>query len=67
VSGGPRGAKSSLAIWVGGEEAAINVHNQALDAFSDAARYIGAICAGSVAKLVHNGAGSIWFWRRSSQ
>lgn len=54
VSGGPKGAKSGrLAIWVGGEEAISNA-KQVLDAFSDAARYIGPIGAGSVAKLVHN-------------
>src|SRR5262249_47153082 len=58
VSGGPQGAESGrLAIWVGGEEAIFNAHKQVLDAFSDAARYIGPIGAGSVAKLVHNCAG----------
>src|SRR5262245_17086608 len=58
VSGGPQGAKSGrLAIWVGGEEAIFAAHKQVLDAFSDAARYIGPIGAGSVAKLVHNCAG----------
>ena len=44
VSGGPQGAKSGrLAIWVGGEEAIFHAHRQVLDAFSDAARYIGPI------------------------
>jgi 3-hydroxyisobutyrate dehydrogenase-like beta-hydroxyacid dehydrogenase len=58
VSGGPQGAKSGrLAIWVGGEEAIFSAHRHVLDAFSDAARYIGPIGAGSVAKLVHNCAG----------
>jgi 3-hydroxyisobutyrate dehydrogenase-like beta-hydroxyacid dehydrogenase len=58
VSGGPQGAKSGrLAIWVGGDEAIFNHHKKVLDAFGDAARYIGAIGAGSVAKLVHNCAG----------
>src|SRR5215813_10012212 len=58
VSGGPQGAKSGrLAVWVGGDEAIFNTHRQVLDAFSDAARYIGPIGAGSVAKLVHNCAG----------
>jgi 3-hydroxyisobutyrate dehydrogenase-like beta-hydroxyacid dehydrogenase len=58
VSGGPQGAKSGrLAVWVGGEEAIFNAHKGVLDAFSDAARYIGPIGAGSVAKLVHNCAG----------
>ena len=58
VSGGPQGAKSGkLAIWVGGEEEIFNAHRRVLDAFSDAACYIGPIGAGSVAKLVHNCAG----------
>ena len=58
VSGGAQGAKSGrLAIWVGGEEAIFLSHRQVLDAFADAARYIGPIGAGSVAKLVHNCAG----------
>ena len=58
VSGGAQGAKSRrLAIWVGGEEAIFHAHRQLLDAFADAARYIGPIGAGSVAKLVHNCAG----------
>ena len=58
VSGGPTGAKSrKLAIWVGGDEAIFNKHKKELDAIGDAARYIGAIGAGSVAKLVHNCAG----------
>jgi 3-hydroxyisobutyrate dehydrogenase-like beta-hydroxyacid dehydrogenase len=58
VSGGAQGAKSGrLAIWVGGEEAIFHSHRQVLDGFGDAARYIGPIGAGSVAKLVHNCAG----------
>ena len=58
VSGGPTGARSGrLAIWVGGEKAAFDEHKVLLDAFADQARYIGAIGAGSVAKLVHNCAG----------
>jgi 3-hydroxyisobutyrate dehydrogenase len=58
VSGGPQGAQSGrLAVWVGGEEAVFRRHKQVLDSFSDAARYIGPIGAGSVAKLVHNCAG----------
>ena len=58
VSGGPQGAESGrLAVWVGGEEAIFNAHKAVLDAFSDAARYIGPIGAGSVAKLAHNCAG----------
>jgi 3-hydroxyisobutyrate dehydrogenase len=58
VSGGPQGAKTGrLAVWVGGEEAIFTAHRHVLAAFSDAARYIGPIGAGSVAKLVHNCAG----------
>jgi 3-hydroxyisobutyrate dehydrogenase len=52
VSGGPQGAKSGkLAVWVGGDEDIFHDHKKVLDAFSDAARYIGPIGAGSVAKL----------------
>ena len=58
VSGGPAGAKSGkLAIWVGGDEAVFDKYKKVLDGFADAARYIGPIGAGSVAKLVHNCAG----------
>ena len=58
VSGGPRGAKTGrLAIWVGGERAAFDAHKTVLDAIGDQARYVGAIGAGTVAKLVHNCAG----------
>jgi 3-hydroxyisobutyrate dehydrogenase len=58
VSGGPQGAVSGrLAVWVGGEKAVFDRHRRVLDAFSDSARYIGPIGAGSVAKLVHNCAG----------
>ena len=58
VSGGPAGAKSGrLAIWVGGDQDVFEKHKAVLDGFSDAARYIGPIGAGSVAKLVHNCAG----------
>lgn len=58
VSGGPAGARSGkLAIWIGGDKAAFDEHKVLLDAFADQARYIGAIGAGSVAKLVHNCAG----------
>jgi 3-hydroxyisobutyrate dehydrogenase-like beta-hydroxyacid dehydrogenase len=59
VSGGPRGANSGkLAIWVGGDEAVFKRHKSVLDAMGDQARYIGAIGAGSVAKLVHNLSGA---------
>src|SRR5437762_4652119 len=58
VSGGPAGAKSGkLAIWVGGDKAIFDKYKKELDAIGDAARYIGPIRAGSVAKLVHNCAG----------
>jgi 3-hydroxyisobutyrate dehydrogenase len=58
VSGGPSGARSGkLAIWVGGDKAQFDKHKAVLDAIGDQARYIGAIGAGSVAKLVHNCAG----------
>jgi 3-hydroxyisobutyrate dehydrogenase len=55
VSGGPQGARSGrLAVWVGGDETIFRRHKQVLDSFSDAARYVGPIGAGCVAKLVHN-------------
>jgi 3-hydroxyisobutyrate dehydrogenase-like beta-hydroxyacid dehydrogenase len=58
VSGGPRGAKTGrLAIWVGGDKSVFDQHKKVLDAIGDQARYVGAIGAGSVAKLVHNCAG----------
>jgi 3-hydroxyisobutyrate dehydrogenase len=58
VSGGPKGAESGkLALWVGGERAIFDRHKALLDAMGDRARYVGAIGAGSVAKLVHNCAG----------
>jgi len=58
VSGGPRGAKSrKLALLVGGERAVFDRFRAVLDAIGDQVLYIGAIGAGSVAKLVHNCAG----------
>ena len=58
VSGGPAGAQSGkLALWVGGEKALFEKYKAQLDAMGDQALYIGAIGAGSVAKLVHNCAG----------
>ncbi len=58
VSGGPAGAESGkMAIWVGGDEQMFQRHKKVLDGFSDQARYIGPIGAGSIAKLVHNMAG----------
>jgi 3-hydroxyisobutyrate dehydrogenase len=58
VSGGPAGARSGrMAIWVGGDREIFDKHKPLLDAMGDQARYIGAIGAGAVAKLVHNCAG----------
>ncbi|MDX1484137.1 MAG: NAD(P)-dependent oxidoreductase, partial [Alphaproteobacteria bacterium] len=58
VSGGPKGAVSGrLAIWVGGDREVFDRHRGVLDALGDQVRYIGAVGAGSVAKLVHNSAG----------
>ena len=59
VSGGPTGANSGrLAIWVGGDKAVFDKYKAVLDAMGDAARYIGPIGAGTIAKLVHNAAGA---------
>ncbi|MDP6689250.1 MAG: NAD(P)-dependent oxidoreductase [Alphaproteobacteria bacterium] len=58
VSGGPAGAASGkLAIWVGGDREVFEANRAYLDALGDQVRYIGAIGAGAVAKLVHNAAG----------
>ena len=55
VSGGPRGARTrKLAIWVGGDEATLQRFKPVLDAMGDQVIRVGAIGAGSVAKLVHN-------------
>ena len=55
VSGGPRGARTrKLAIWVGGDEGVFQRFKPVLDAMGDQVRRVGAIGAGSVAKLVHN-------------
>ena len=60
VSGGPDGAKSGrMAIWVGGDRATFDKYKPVLDSMGDAARYIGPIGAGSIAKLVHNLSGYI--------
>jgi 3-hydroxyisobutyrate dehydrogenase len=60
VSGGPKGAASGkLAIWVGGDKEVFEKYKHLLDDFSDQARYVGPIGAGSVAKLVHNLSGYI--------
>lgn len=58
VSGGPHGARSGkLALLIGGERAVFDRCKPVLDAIGDQVLYIGAIGAGSVAKLVHNCAG----------
>ncbi len=58
VSGGPSGASSGkLAIWVGGNQDTFDRQKEVLDCLGDQVAYIGAIGAGSVAKLVHNCAG----------
>ena len=55
VSGGPRGAQTGkLALWVGGEEALYDRHLPLLRAIGDQPLYVGAIGAGTIAKLVHN-------------
>lgn len=60
VSGGPDGARSGkMAIWVGGDEATFERFKPVLDSMSDAARHIGPIGSGSIAKLVHNLSGYI--------
>lgn len=56
VSGGPSGA---LAVWVGGEKAVFDRYKPVLDTMSDQTRYIGAIGAGSIAKLTHNMASTV--------
>ena len=55
VSGGPKGAQSGkLAIWVGGDAAVYKKHESVLRQIGDQPLYVGAIGAGSVAKLAHN-------------
>jgi 3-hydroxyisobutyrate dehydrogenase-like beta-hydroxyacid dehydrogenase len=57
VSGGPKGAQSGkLAIWVGGERATFDKYLPVLKAIGDQPFYVGAIGAGTVAKLAHNAA-----------
>ena len=57
VSGGPNGAKSGkLAIWVGGDRATYDKYLPVLKAIGDQPLYVGAIGAGTVAKLAHNAA-----------
>jgi 3-hydroxyisobutyrate dehydrogenase-like beta-hydroxyacid dehydrogenase len=60
VSGGPKGAETrKLALWVGGDEDVYMRCKPVLDAIGDQPYYVGAIGAGSVAKLVHNCAGYV--------
>lgn len=60
VSGGPKGAESRrLALWVGGDEEVFTRYKFVLDDIGDQAYYVGAIGAGSIAKLVHNCAGYV--------
>lgn len=55
VSGGPAGAASGkMAILVGGDKAAFDRYKPVLDAMGDQIRYVGAVGAGSIAKLTHN-------------
>jgi len=57
VSGGPKGAQSGkLAIWVGGDRATYDKYLAVLKAIGDQPFYVGAIGAGTVAKLAHNAA-----------
>jgi 3-hydroxyisobutyrate dehydrogenase len=57
VSGGPKGAESGkLAIWVGGDEAVFKKYLPILKVIGDQPLYVGAIGAGTVAKLAHNAA-----------
>ena len=57
VSGGPRGAQTGkLAIWVGGEQGGFEKYKPILQAIGDQPYYVGAIGAGTVAKLAHNAA-----------
>ena len=57
VSGGPKGAQSGkLAIWVGGDRATYDKYLPVLKAIGDQPFYVGAIGAGTVAKLAHNAA-----------
>jgi 3-hydroxyisobutyrate dehydrogenase len=57
VSGGPKGAQSGkLAIWVGGDQAVFQKYESLLKTIGDQPLYVGAIGAGTVAKLAHNAA-----------
>lgn len=55
VSGGPQGARGgTLAIMVGGEQAAFERIRPVLSSMGDKVTYIGEVGSGAVAKLVHN-------------
>lgn len=55
VSGGPRAAAdATLAIWVGGDAEAFEQYRPVLQAIARAPLHVGAIGAGTVAKLAHN-------------
>ena len=57
VSGGPKGAESGkLAVWVGGEQSVFAKYLPILKLIGDQPLYVGAIGAGTVAKLAHNAA-----------
>jgi 3-hydroxyisobutyrate dehydrogenase len=57
VSGGPKGAQSGkLAIRVGGDRATYDKYLPVLKTIGDQPFYVGAIGAGTVAKLAHNAA-----------
>jgi 3-hydroxyisobutyrate dehydrogenase len=60
VSGGPGGARAGkLAIYVGGDRGVFDRHKDVLDAIGDQVLYVGALGAGTAAKLVHNSASFI--------
>jgi len=57
VSGGPRGAQTGkLAIWVGGDAEVFKKYEPVLKQIGDQPYYVGAVGAGTVAKLAHNAA-----------
>ncbi len=57
VSGGPKGAQTGkLAIWVGGDQGVFEKYKPVLHAIGDQPYDVGAIGAGTVAKLAHNAA-----------
>ena len=57
VSGGPKGAQTGkLAIWVGGDAEVFKKYEPVLKQIGDQPYYVGAVGAGTVAKLAHNAA-----------